>query len=655
MKLSEVLAQDSQPKKMKLSEVMEQEPARSEPMEPPQPQTIEDQLLTIPGMRPIAEMAAAANKSLFQFLDFIGADNVNAVLELAGSDSRMPTLTGELASDGGYMEEGLVRDIIQTTGQTAPLALGVGQGLRTAASKLTGSPVSESVGAGIVRQLGSGTPKHDAAAAALSAAGAEIGEEAAGADGRLAGSVAAPLAGLSISGSIKQLFRGGESGRATLKNAIDDFAEIGTTPTVGQGTQKELLQGVETISRKLIGGGPLTRALEKTTTQMQKRLATIADDLSPIKGDVEAGRVIQSGISGRGGFVERFLHKSGALWREFDGLIDDTAKVSATSTQRALDNLVSDTNIGKVLNNPLISRIKTAFDEAGGSLDYKTLRQLRSTVGRRLGEKSLVSDIPRSELKRLYGAISDDLREVAEQGGKRAQIALKRANTYTASGHKRIDDFVERVTSKADLDRVFNQLARGGEGVQAINAVKRSLKPEEWEAVAANVIRRLGKATPSQQDQFGEVFSVGKMLTDWNKLGRAKNALFSGSPQLNKYRENLDKIAAAAARVKDSASAMANSSGTTQQAANLATMVTGGSALGTGNLGLFFGILSGVAVNKGAARLMTSPRFVNWLAQGTTTSNWSAHISRLTVVQRSLDPETQQHLQSFIENLADQK
>lgn len=135
MKLSEVMAQQEEsPKRLKLSEVMAQQ--EQSQAEPEVPQTIEDHVLSFPGMKPIAELAAAANKSMFQFLDFLGPDNVNAVLELVGSNKQVPTLSENLASDGGYMEPGLARDAVQSAGALLPAAAGMtpvtGRNLATA-------------------------------------------------------------------------------------------------------------------------------------------------------------------------------------------------------------------------------------------------------------------------------------------------------------------------------------------------------------------------------------------------------------------------------------------------------------------------------------------------------------------------------------------
>lgn len=593
---------------------------------------------SIPGwLKPIAELAAASNKSLFQMLDFIGADNLNAVLQLAGAETRVPTLTGSFGSDGNYMEEGLSRDIVKGVGSAVPMAIATGAALRQGAAALPNLAPGESAGSGVLRQMAQTTAKQDATAGALAATGGEIGEEIGGTTGRIAGSVALPAGAVAAKEltkeGVKQAFRKGSE--KPIRQAINDFAEINSTPTLGQATGDPLRAGIETRSGQVFGGGAIRKSINKTINNMQNRLQGMADDISKTSGDVETGRVIQKGITGDDGFVARFQDKSGSLWRQFDDLIDPQSQVAAKNTQETLEGLVRQSEVGKIFNNPMVARVKDALEASGGNVDYRTFRELRTAIGSRLGSKELISDIPRADLKRLYGALSRDLGGIANETGDDAVKALTRANRYTAAGHKRLDDFVERIATKVDLDKVYAAMARGGEGTQALNAMKRSLKPDEWEAVAANVIRGLGKATNANQDMAGEVFSVNKFLTDWNKLGQSRKVLFSGSTKLNEYSKNLDKIARVAERIKQTGAEGANASGTGQMLANsgIGAGIVGGAA--TGNLWAVGGLISAVAANKGASTLMTSPKFVNWLAQSSSVKDLPKHITRLEIIGNS--------------------
>lgn len=626
--LEQIFSQYSQPSKSP------QQAGIAQPAQEMMPeQSLDESVLAKPGMRVLSELAAATNKSIFEFIDFLGPNNVNAISQLVGSDYRMPTVSETLGSDGGYMEDGLARDTVQAIGNTVPAAVLAGQAMRTGAAALPKLSAGESAAKGTVRQMGQSTVKQDVAAGALAASGGEIGEEIGGAEGKLIGSVVAPMtAGLPIIG--KEAFKSGvrKGSNRALKQSIDDFREIDSSPTLGQATGDPLREGIETRSSQIFGGGSIRRSIDKTINNMQARLKAIADDVSKTSGDVETGRVIQKGITGKDGFVARFQERSGNLWNKFDALIDPASQVNASNTQQTLNGLVRQSEVGKIFNNPMVARVKDALEASGGKVDYKTFRELRTAIGSRLGSKDLISDIPRADLKQLYGALSRDLEGLAAASGDDAVKAFARANKYTSAGHARLDDFVERIATKVDLDKVFSAMAKGGEGTQALNAMKRSLKPEEWEAVSANVIRQLGRATNANQDMAGEVFSVNKFLTDWNRLGSSKKVLFSGSKKLNDYARNLDKIARVAERVKQAGSEGANASGTGQMLANSGLGFGLAASAVQGNWWATGGILAAISANKGASTLMSSPRFINWLAQSSTVKDLPAHIARLELI-----------------------
>lgn len=581
------------------------------------------------------ELATGAHRSIASMIDFLGPDRFNDVLRAVGSQYQVPTLSASVPQKGAY-DPSLIGRAAGAAGEILPAAMMIGQGLRTAAGRLSPTAAaSESAGAGVLRQMGQTTAGMDVTGAALAGAGQEVGREVGGETGAMIGGVLGPMIPAAGASIIKGAFAGGESGKKTLSKAISDFAEIGETPSVGIGTGNRIRQGLENLSSKVLGGSSVRRSFERAESSMQRRLTEIADDISKVKGDYEAGLVIKRGIQNEGGFVDRFQNQSSTLWKAFDSQIDDAANVQAKNTSQALNSMVNDTEFGQILNNPLVARIKTALDNSGGAIDYRTFRALRSSIGERLGGNDITSDIPRQQLKRLYGALSEDLRGVAAESGDDALRALTRANKFTSAGHKRIDDFVNRLTNKVDLDRVFTAVTRGGEGIQSINAVKRSLKPDEWEVVASNVIRKLGTASPGQQDLTGELFSMNKFLTDWNKLGRAKNAIFSGSKRLDEYRANLDRIASIAGRYKEAAKEFANPSGTGQFLTNVGLVSGAGSALATGNLPAAGAIIAGVSANSAASRLMTSPTFVKWLASSTKAPSLAGPIVQLATVAKS--------------------
>lgn len=107
----------------------------------------------------LGELAASANRSVTEFVDFIGPDTANAILRLAGSKKQMPTLTGALAGtgiQGGFMEPGMARDAVQGAGP----ALTAAGGLKTVARS------GAKLGNAALDMLGFGSSEAPAAAAA---------------------------------------------------------------------------------------------------------------------------------------------------------------------------------------------------------------------------------------------------------------------------------------------------------------------------------------------------------------------------------------------------------------------------------------------------------------------------------------------------------
>ena len=455
--------------------------------------------------------------------------------------------------------------------------------------------------------------------------------------------------------AVKTVFRGGEEGRQALSATVEAFEVVtGRTPTLGQATGRQTLQSIESGIGKFPGGRPVRVQLDRVIEGASNKVQRIADEISTIKGVEKAGRVIVKGITGSGGFVERFQGKSGVLWTKVDNLIRDDLPISMIHTKEMLGEAVEGGAFGIILDDPKLIQIKGILDESP-SVDYNTLKALRSQIGRKLGSNDLISDIPRAELKRLYGALTEDIKAAASASSPEALKAFERANKFTKAGHTRIDDFIERVTKKVDLEKVFNAVTKGGEGTQVINSFKRSLKPEEWNVVVSNVIRRLGKSTAGRQDALGEAFSLDKFLTDYNKLGTAKKALFSGSKELNTFSKDLDEIARVAQRAKEASKELAGRSGTAQLASQVGIGTGVVASLLSGNTPLAASLIGLVGVNRGAAHLMSSPRFVKWLAQNSRKGeslDLAKSIGRLGIIAESTSNDAEARaIEEYIESV----
>jgi hypothetical protein len=144
--------------------------------------------------------------------------------------------------------------------------------------------------------------------------------------------------------------------------------------------------------------------------------------------------------------------------------------------------------------------------------------------------------------------------------------------------------------------------------------------------VASTVLRKMGKANPSAQDDVGGVFSPETYLTRWNTLApEAKSALFEGVDPL--VTRDLNRLAEAMNLQRKAARALPNPSGTAVNTTfwSLANAMGGGlvGLASTGPMGAAVGGAAGTMAAHGTAKLLaervfTNPRMIRWLVKQTT-------------------------------------
>lgn len=155
-------------------------------------------LYSIPGTRPLMEFANAAGRSSADIVDFFGPDAINSILQISGSDFRVPTLrgalenVGALAPAGSYMQPGTPQQLVTTAGQIPAAMTGPAFFRRLARESAAVAPNVANVALGVTRQsaplvapttgqrvvqtLASTTPKQDIIAATGATVGAEAGK-----------------------------------------------------------------------------------------------------------------------------------------------------------------------------------------------------------------------------------------------------------------------------------------------------------------------------------------------------------------------------------------------------------------------------------------------------------------------------------------------
>lgn len=452
--------------------------------------------------------------------------------------------------------------------------------------------------------------------------GAPVQSGLSGLTGAFAGEAFGPAwegVGAMVPGAAVQAGRGLKAAVAnpkTVQDNVQAFTEAGSRPTVGQATENTMIRGIENLAGRVPGGVGVMR---KFSEQQQEDIGNRA--FTGVSGE-QAGRTIEKGTQG---FLARTRGKWLSLDQEMAAKVPPTTITAPTNTLKALDQLTVPVfgaeKTSQALRTNRMNEIKSAIVEDlkvnNGQMPFTALRSLRARVGEMMDD-ALVNNIPNGELKKLYGALSEDMKVAAQQAGAGKEWA--RQNDYYAARMERIDAALDRVIGKNRMpEEIFKAtVPKDRESANVLRQVMRSLEPGERDVVAKAIVNRLGYATPGKQDATNEKFSTETFLTNWSKLGdKAKQQLFPDAAERQKY----DSIAKATSDIRQSSEIFKNPSGTAGTLASYGMGMSIPTAIATTSLAPIAAAAGMGGLAYGTAKAATSPGLVNWLSQPPATTS----------------------------------
>jgi len=500
----------------------------------------------------------------------------------------------------------------------SPIVRGIGQTLTSEPAAQALSTMTGAIGQSLAEYAGAGPAEQTAA----------------GLVGALVPSAAAlrfaPIPGTSVKAPVpimaeraaQTVGRMGAPREQIAKN-IEAFQRAGTMPSAGQATESGVMRGIESTLGRVPGSIDIMRA--KSISQQAEiggKVKQIADELSAIQEPVIVGQRIQKGI--KEVFEPMVRAREANLYNKLDKYIPGTNPVSPQNTYNALKQMIkpiegaAELSQSQLLSSPELQALTAALEKdmapMQGRVPFSALKGLRTKIGEKLGSVSLGANVTQGQYKRIYAALSDDLRNAAEENGPQAIASLKRANQFSRTMHERFDK-LQAFIDKNEPEKVFNAAFQGAEaGPSRVYALMRSIPKEDQKAVVSAFVSKMGRALPGSQDAGGDIFSTERFLTNWNKLSPgAKQELFGrfGS----KFGSDMNKIAKTAELIREGSRVLANPSGTAGAVVGPATYASVAGSIAAGKYGFATGILSVGLLSNIGSRLFTNPTYVNWLAK----------------------------------------
>jgi hypothetical protein len=205
-------------------------------------------------------------------------------------------------------------------------------------------------------------------------------------------------------------------------------------------------------------GGPIRDASAKQASRNLDRASrdsqVVVDQLGPSPDITGAGQLIQRGASK---WLRDSSEKATKLYDRIDIPSNFDAKLD--NTRSALKEITTGFESNKALSGLWVEnpRLKATLEaltpsqneegqQVGGNLAWADLKRFRSIIGEIVGRPGLEADGNQiAALRKLYGGVSEDMRQTAQAAGGNAYNQFTRANGYFAARANRVRDTVSKI------------------------------------------------------------------------------------------------------------------------------------------------------------------------------------------------------------------
>lgn len=484
-------------------------------------QTLDEAFLAIPGGKAIAEFAAAANRSIFDVIDFFGPDTVNAALQLSGADVRVPTTRQTFGSEGGYMDPGLARDVVQAAGETAPIAVGMGQAFRTAAGMLPAVAPGESVGLGVLRQMGKGTAAQDASFGAMAGAGSAVGEDVGGAPGALIGGLVLPALGGAVAGKFSQVRQAiGQPAPAAQRELQNQADDAGITLLTSDVMPPKTFPGkiIQQTAEKIPFAGT-AGVREQQQALRTKAVRDVADKY----GEFSYDAILNSLKTQK----SRIKNAAGSVLSRVGRRLDESGNIPTSNTQSAIAKAKAG------LERQGVIASESAADDLGKLIDaLQTPQTFTSLKENRTAFREIVKSTDKAERSQLTSRAKALLEEVyAGMTKDMDDFARNNLDASEFSKWRRANAVYAEEAANLTRSKLKNILDQGDIKPEAVKQMLFSQNPSEQ--------RMLYKSLTTEGRAHARSAIISKIVSDLNRRasGLTPNAFAS---EMKKYSSHIN-------------------------------------------------------------------------------------------------------------------
>jgi hypothetical protein len=328
--------------------------------------------------------------------------------------------------------------------------------------------------------------------------------------------------------------------RAMMTNAnqavIDVANKYDINATAGV-LGNRFMQGVDAATQKVLGG---VDTWEKSAAEMMEGVGRMIDDFHvSLGGKSNPEAAGQQIVNQAKKYSENFQNTAEEMYKAVDGFIPTGARVPALKTRDFLaayrDRFANDPEIAKILRDPKIGALA---DATGQTMDYSTLRALRTMIGGKIKDRETIGDLSQGDLKQLYSALTEDVFDGASDFGPEALKAITDANDFYRAGSVVMEDVVEKhmmVGGKwATGLEAFQSVKRATGDPEKLSKIQASgvLEEGDFNQVGSAILDGVGTATKGGQNAAGDKLSPSRIIaqTDNSVIpAGSQDILFNGT------------------------------------------------------------------------------------------------------------------------------
>lgn len=346
--------------------------------------------------------------------------------------------------------------------------------------------------------------------------------------------------------------------------------------------------------------------------QVSEGVEAVADNYGTANNFASAGEALQAGAKK---WISRFEEVAS---KAYDAIpISPKAPTTFDNTLGALQDLngrfSSNPKLAEAMQNSRLSRYLDALGGKDSALSWEDMKQFRSRIGEEIGDARFSDGTMTSDLRKLYGALSEDMRASAAAQGPQALRRFDRANDLYRQGQERIEGSLKSILgddgkmapekAAAVIDRIA-KANKGSSDLKKLAEVRASIPAEEWGEVSGTLIRLAGQP----RNSAGREFNPATFVQTFQDMSEpAKNLLFGGANK--EMRQSLEEFSSVIGNLAEN-NALRNNSVT-------AGVANAGAAISLLPVVLFSptvaaGLAGQAITSYGLSRLWTNPRFVKW-------------------------------------------